>query len=61
MSEMELKQIFRKLNEIDSKVSALLVKEIKPSEEEKAAIKRGEKEFKEGKFLSWHELKAKMK
>ncbi len=61
MAETKLKQIYKKLNEIDTKVSALLVKEEKPTPEEKAAIGRGEKEFSEGKFKSWRQIKASMK
>ena len=61
MAEATLKQINRKLYEIDTKLSALLVKEEKPAIEERRAIKQGEKEFKEGKFKSWRAAKAQMK
>ena len=61
MEDSTLKQISKKLDEINTKVSALLVKEEKPTLEEKRAIKAGEKEFKEGKFKSWRTVKAQMK
>ena len=61
MAQAILKQIYKKLWEIDSKVSALLVKEEKATPEEKTLIRRGEKQFREGKFKSWREIKASMK
>ena len=61
MAEATLKQISKKLDEINTKVSALLVKEEKPNLEEKRAIRLGEKEFKERKFKSWATVKAQMK
>ena len=61
MAQAILKQIYKKLGEIDSKVSALLVKEVKATPEEKTLIRLGEKQFREGKFKSWREIKAPMK
>jgi len=60
MAEAVLKQIYSKLNEIDVKVSALLIKEEKPTKEELRAIKLGEKEFTEEKFKPWKEVKSKL-
>ncbi len=61
MAQTELRQIYRKLSEIDSKVSALLLNEEKPTRAETLAIKRGEKEFSEGKFAAWGKVKSKYK
>ena len=57
MSETTLKQIYSKLDELDKKVSALLVKEDVPSKEELKAIKAGRKQFLQGKFQSWDKIK----
>ncbi|MCR4369100.1 MAG: hypothetical protein NUV67_04305 [archaeon] len=57
MTETTLKQIYSKLNEIDQKVNSLLVKEEKPTKGEMKAIKAGEKQFSQGKFRSWDEIK----
>lgn len=59
MAQTELQQIYRKLSEIDTKVSALLVREERPSKSELRAVKRGEKEFSEGKFRAWSQVRAK--
>ncbi len=59
MAQTELKQIYRKLSEIDSKVSALLVREERPSRSELRAIRRGEREFSEGNFRAWSQIRAK--
>ncbi len=61
MTNGMLKQIYAKLSELDHKVSALLVKEERPSEEEHKAIRAGLKEFSEGKYDSWETVKAKLK
>lgn len=53
MAQATLKQIYSKLSEIDQKVSALLVKEEKPTKEELKAIRAGRKQFAEGKFKTW--------
>ena len=57
MAETTLKQIYSKLNELDKKVSALLVKEEKPAKEELKSIKAGKKQFAQGKFKSWQAVK----
>ena len=57
MTEATLKQIYSKLNELDKKVSALLVKEEKPTKEELKEIKSGKKQFAEGKSKSWQSVK----
>lgn len=57
MAEAMLKQIYLKLNEIDQKVNSLLVKEEKPTKSELRAIKAGERQFAQGKFRSWDEIK----
>jgi len=56
MASASLRQIYDKLEEIDMKVSALMVKEEKPSKNELRAIKMGEKEFSAGKFKSLKEV-----
>ena len=61
MPEATLKQIYSKLNDIDQKVSALLLKEEKPTVEELRAIKIGKKEFSEGKFKAWKQIKSQSK
>ncbi len=61
MAQTALKQIYRKLREIDRKVSALLVKEEKATRAETRAIQEGEKDFSAGRFRSWSEVKAKYK
>ena len=61
MAQVLLKQIYTKLNELDRKVSALLVKEEPATKDELLAIRRGEKEFAQGKFKSLSQLKAKYK
>lgn len=58
MADATLKQIYSKLNEIDQKVSALLVKEEKPTKEELSSIRVGRRQFAEGKFRSWREIKS---
>jgi hypothetical protein len=55
---LESERILAKLEDIDQKVSALLVKEEKPSKEELAAIRAGKKEFEQKKFKSWNRIKA---
>ncbi len=45
-----LKQIYRKLNEMDMKLSALMVKEERPTRSELHAIRLGKREFLQGKF-----------
>lgn len=57
MVQATLKQIYSKLNEIDQKVSALLIKEEKPAKDELRAIRAGEKQFAEGKFRAWSEIR----
>lgn len=57
MAQTTLKLIYNKLNEIDQKVSALLIKEESASKEELKAIKEAEKEFAQGKFRAWKEIK----
>ena len=61
MHATSLEQISKKLDEIDLKISALLLKEEKPTKEELRAIKAGEKEFRAGKYRSWKEIKALIK
>lgn len=61
MQETVLKEIYSKLSDIDQKVSALLVKEEKPSKEELRAIRAGKKEFAQGKFRSWEKIKTQTK
>ncbi|MBI4044248.1 MAG: hypothetical protein HY392_00900 [Candidatus Diapherotrites archaeon] len=58
MASATLKQIYSRLNDIDQKVSALLVKEERPTKEELSAIRIGRKQFAEGKFKSWQEIKS---
>ena len=59
MSNMAmLKQIQKKLDDIDMKVSALLVREEPATSDEINAIRRGEREFAQGKFKSWDEIKS---
>ncbi len=57
MAEATLKQIYSKLNEIDQKVSSLLVSEEKPTREELKAIRAGKMQFAKGKFKSWDDIK----
>jgi hypothetical protein len=57
MAEVVLEQIYSKLNDIDQKISALLLKEEKPTVEEARAIGIGKKQFSEGKFNSWKQIK----
>jgi len=61
MAEVVLEQIYSKLNDIDQKVSALLLKEEKPTAEELRSIKSGKKEFSQGKFKSWKQIKSQSK
>ena len=53
-----LKQIYRKLDDLDVKVSALLVKEEKATLEEVKAIQLGKKQFREGKFKAWDAVRS---
>lgn len=57
VQETVLKEIYSKLSDIDQKVSALLVKEEKPSKEELRAIQAGKKELAQGKFRSWKKIR----
>jgi len=57
VAEATLKQIYSKLNEIDQKVNSLLVKEEKPTKSELKAIRAGKKQFAQGTFRSWDEIK----
>ena len=57
MAQAVLKQIYSKLDEIDQKLSALLIKEEPATKEELKAIKESEKEFAQGKFKAWKEIK----
>jgi hypothetical protein len=57
MAVKTLKQIYSKLSEIDQKVNSLLVKEEKPTKNELKAIRTGKKQFAQGKFRSWDEIK----
>lgn len=57
MTETTLEQIYKKLNDIDLKVTALMVKEEKPTKEELRAIRAGQKQFAEGKFSEWKDIR----
>ncbi len=57
MSQSSLKQISSKLNEIDQKITSLIIKKEKPTKEELKAIRAGKKQFSQGKFQSWDEIK----
>ncbi len=59
MSDMAmLKQIQKKLDLLDLKVTALLVREEPATPDESRAIRRSEKEFAQGKYKSWDDIKA---
>jgi len=60
MTQASLKQIYGKLNELDQKVSALLVKEEKATEEEARAIRAGKRQFARGEYRSWKKIKAEL-
>lgn len=53
-----LKQIQKKLDLLDLKVTALLVREEPATPDESRAIRRSEKEFAQGKYKSWDDIKA---
>ncbi|MDO8624757.1 MAG: hypothetical protein Q7R47_01640 [Candidatus Diapherotrites archaeon] len=57
MSQTTLKQVYSKLQDIDQKVSALLVKEEKTTKAEQKAIRVGKNEFAQGQFKSWERVK----
>ena len=62
MSEQAaLKQIQMKLDEMDLKLNAILVKEEPPTKQELKAMKRGHIEIKEGKLVSWESVKKELK
>jgi len=54
-----LRQIYKKLNEIDLKVSALMIKEEKATKSELKAIRLGQNEFSQGKFRDLREISNK--
>lgn len=56
-----LKQIQKKLDLLDVKVSALLVREEPATPDELHAIHQSEKEFAEGKYKFWDEIKSQKK
>ncbi len=53
-----LKAIQTRLETMDTKLNALLVKEEAPTKEELRAMKRGHKEIAEGKVIPWETVKA---
>ena len=59
MSQTTLTQIYSKLAEIDQKVSALLVKEEKPTKNDLKAIRVAKREVAEGRYKDLGEIKAK--
>ena len=59
MAQVLLKQICAKLDELERKVSALLAEEEPVTKSELRAIRRGEREFAEGRLKPLAEIKAK--
>ena len=53
-----LKAIQTRLEAMDTKLNALLVKEEAPTKGELRAMKRGHKEIAEGKVVSWASIKT---
>lgn len=61
MPKTTLKQLSIKLNDLDQKVSSLLVKQAIPTKTELKAIRESQEQIAKGHYITLEELKRKMK